>query len=350
MTAPLPIEFHAGRNVRAHVAREGFRLADFPTLLGAAGGPKWLVLHGIDRVLAPRVRSAAAASGRPVDLIGSSIGAWRFAAWMQHHPEAALDRLLESYTAPDPFTGTPPDFDALFRRYVDDLLGESGEAEILDCAVARLHAVVAFFPESLWPADLRLGLAALRNALGRRLQLAGSPQRLLCSTAPLPEAVGARWPHHAVAADGGRLRSALHATAAVPGMIRPVPGFDPARGDGVAVDGGIVDYHFDGSQNGAGFVLYPHFYPHLTPGWFDKPFRGRRIAAADVDDLLLICPSPAWVATLPGRKIPDRTDPRRLGPSACHTVWCDVAASARQLGDALDEVLERDGVPEAIGA
>ncbi len=41
---------------------------------------------------------------------------------------------------------------------------------------------------------------------------------------------------------------------------------------GVFRDGGILDYHLDipflPHENG--FVLYPHFYEHITPGWFDK--------------------------------------------------------------------------------
>ncbi|HSG90454.1 MAG TPA: hypothetical protein VLA56_14660, partial [Pseudomonadales bacterium] len=316
MAKPLPIEFHAGRNVRAHVAREGFDLADFPTLLGAAGGPKWLVLYGLDRVLAPRVKAAARAASRPVDLIGASIGAWRFAAWLQDDPAAALDRLFDAYTDPRFFDGSVADFDgigfdgigfdALFRHYIDALLGAHGSDELFACDVARLHMVVSLFPESIWPVALRLGLAALRNGFGRDRFLRSSPRRVLCSTAPLPDSIGRAWPHASLELTRARLVDALRATAAVPGMIAPVAGLDPRGGGGRAIDGGIVDYHFDGTQAGAGFVLYPHFYATLTPGWFDKPFRRRRIAATSVDDLLLICPSPAFVASLPGGKVPDR--------------------------------------------
>lgn len=56
-----PLIIHAGRAVRERILRDGFRYDDFDVVLGAAGGPKWLVLYGLDAVLAP----ALAASPRP---------------------------------------------------------------------------------------------------------------------------------------------------------------------------------------------------------------------------------------------------------------------------------------------
>lgn len=358
MRAPLPIEFHAGRNVRAHLAREGFRLDDFPTLLGAAGGPKWLALHGLDRVLAPRVRRAFGAHA-PVDLIGSSIGAWRFAAWLQDDPAAALDRLFDAYTDPALFAGAIPTFDGLFAHYLDALMdGDAGTGQVLACAEARLHMVVSLFPAPALPLPARLGvlprlgLMALRNALpgdrNRRSFLTGSPKRLVCSTRAPDPRLGHGWPHRNMTLDAHSLRPALMATAAVPGMISPVPGLDPERRGGLGIDGGLVDYHFDGRQGGGRFLLYPHFRSTLTPGWFDKPLRSRRIAARDVDDLLLICPSAAFVAGLPGGKVPDRGDPRRLGPLACRKAWRAAGEAALALGDALAEVLDAERVPELV--
>ena len=110
MAHASPLRLIAGRRVALHIRREGFRLADFPTLLGAAGGPKWLVLHGLDRVLAPRL----VAAGPRFQLIGASIGSWRFAAYAQDDPAAALDRLLRSYTDFDAFAEGPVDMDAVF--------------------------------------------------------------------------------------------------------------------------------------------------------------------------------------------------------------------------------------------
>ena len=131
----------------------------------------------------------------------------------------------------------------------------------------------------------------------------------------------------------------------LPGMIAPIRDLDP---NVRAIDGGIVDYHFDGSQCAGRFTLYPHFRDTLTPGWFDKPWRSRHLPAADVDDLLVICPSPAFVAQLPGGRIPDRDDPRRYPAEQCAKNWHLAGLMSRRLGEALEEVLEQDRIPELL--
>ena len=75
MSAALTIR--AGRVALAHLRERGWDPDAFSTLLGASGGPKWLVLSQIDRVLAgqfiaprrsplPHKTAAATAQARPV--------------------------------------------------------------------------------------------------------------------------------------------------------------------------------------------------------------------------------------------------------------------------------------------
>ena len=52
----------------------------------------------------------------------------------------------------------------------------------------------------------------------------------------------------------------------------------PGRPGEVHWDGGVLDYHLDldfGPTDG--LILYPHFYDHIVPGWFDKALRWRRV-------------------------------------------------------------------------
>lgn len=341
MSGEAPLRFLAGRRVAAHLRREGFRLQDFPTLLGAAGGPKWLVLHGLDRVLAPRLATA----GPRFDLIGASIGAWRFAAYAQQDAAAALDRLLASYTRFDVFQQGPIDMNQVFEGYCRDLLGERGAEEVMASPHAALHVVVAWLRGRWLPPLAGLGLAAGVNAFGRRLLLRHGPKRLLLSTAE--RAPNEAWRAQQVLLQANRLADALRASGAIPGLVRPVAGLVPGE-QGVGVDGGIIDYHFDAALASEHFVLYPHFYPHLVPGWFDKPFRRRRIDPRAVENLLVIAPSEAFVAGLPGGKLPDRNDPRRLGLPACQQVWMEVAAASQRLGDCLEEALTTERVPDLL--
>lgn len=340
-TAALPLRFIAGRRVAEHIRREGFRLTDFPTLLGAAGGPKWLVLHGLDRVLAPKL----ALAGPRFELIGASIGSWRFAAYAQQDPAAALDRLLESYTRFDVFQQGPIDMDAVFDGYCRDLLGASGVEEVLASPHAALHVVVAWLRRRWLPPLAGLGFAASVNAFGRRAMLRLGPERVLFSTSE--RAGNPAFKARQVMLTAANLAAALRASGAIPGFVSPVADLVPGE-RGVGVDGGIIDYHFDGALAAEDFVLYPHFYPHLVPGWFDKPFRRRRIDPTAVDNLLVLAPSADFVARLPGAKLPDRNDPRRLGLEACRDVWCQVADASRQLGDAFGEAFESNRIPQLI--
>lgn len=62
-------------------------------------------------------------------------------------------------------------------------------------------------------------------------------------------------------------------------------------------------------------MLYPHFVPHVTPGWLDKylPWRVRARKHAWLANVILIAPSRAMLARLPNGKLPDRSDFYRYG-------------------------------------
>jgi len=55
-------------------------------------------------------------------------------------------------------------------------------------------------------------------------------------------------------------------------------------------------------------VLYPHFSDHIVPGWLDKSMPWRRANDAAMDNMILVSPSAAFVASLPNGKLPDRKD------------------------------------------
>jgi hypothetical protein len=100
-----PITIRLGARARQCIATEGLQAADIAIVPAAAGGPKGLILHGIDKWLfgewfptAPRQRK----------LIGASIGSWRMAAAAFHDPVAAHKRLAYHYshqTYPDKVDG-----------------------------------------------------------------------------------------------------------------------------------------------------------------------------------------------------------------------------------------------------
>ena len=117
-----------------------------------------------------------------------------------------------------------------------------------------------------------------------------------------------------VALEERNSEEALLASGSIPLVCEPVrsPGGAP-RGD--YWDGGLIDYHLllpfpamlsrdaRADTSGASLVLYPHFVPHVTPGWLDKhlPWRARPRAHRWPERTVLIAPSRALLDRLPNR-------------------------------------------------
>jgi len=118
----------------------------------------------------------------------------------------------------------------------------------------------------------------------------------------------------------------------------------PWRPPGAYWDGGITDYHLHLPYDPAlGLVLYPHFQRQVVPGWLDKSLKWRHRATPFLDHTVVLAPNPAWVATLPNGKLPDRTDFTRYGQDlpARMKVWQAAVSAAQQLADEWAEWLER---------
>ena len=88
------ISVFMGQRAAATIGESGWRSAPFTTLIGASGGPKWLILSELDQVLG---RELLSCHRSPVTLLGSSIGTWRHACLSQPDPAAAIKRLQRAY-------------------------------------------------------------------------------------------------------------------------------------------------------------------------------------------------------------------------------------------------------------
>jgi hypothetical protein len=114
-------------------------------------------------------------------------------------------------------------------------------------------------------------------------------------------------------------------------------------------DGGMTDYHFEPAFPGTeGLVLYPHFYPHMAPGWFDKPLAWRRSSVARWPRLLVLCPSREFIAGLPRGQIPDRRDFHRLPTDQRQRIWRQVANASMRLADDFLALTEGLGLEAAL--
>ncbi len=339
-----PLRWSLGPKAKHHIQQNGFSADDIGLMIGASGGPKWLVLAGLDRAL---FGAFMPSRQKPLVTLASSIGTWRFACMAQKQPLVALDRFLEAYLAQSyPDKVTVQDVSRVLDEVLGHLLGETGAEEILSHPVYRNHIVTIRSGGTL-RSDHKLALAAglsatfLANLMGRarlgmlceRAVFGDSREQMLQFSDPLPT-------RH-IALSTTNMELALRASGAVPLVLAGVSNI-PGAPAGVYRDGGITDYHFDQSVSpGDGLVFYPHFYDHCVPGWFDKGLKGRHLSAQHWDSLVMVSPSSEFVGKLPGGKIPDRKDFFSMDNAQRLALWQKTVAESERLGDAFLEAVEK---------
>ncbi len=342
---PSSLVVRAGPAALAVLRTRGLSLDDIEIVAGASGGAKWLVLGGIDRWLFGEFLQQP--RNRPLHLIGSSIGSWRMACLAQRDPVAALARGHDGYIEGQGYSPrpSPGEVSAILSRILDDLLGPTGVEEILAHPTFRVHVLTAE-GRGLAASDRRLALAtslgfsAAANLVARKTLALHFRRCVFHSSGDVtPFAHLDDLPTRHESLTRANLRNALLASGSIPLLMDGVriPGIP-----GVYWDGGVLDYHLDMDlSDGPGLVLYPHFYDHIVPGWFDKSLPWRRAGATNFTHTVLIAPSPSWVRSLPGGKIPDRRDFYDLSHAQRITRWRAVLDASAQLGEELRSLVVR---------
>ena len=344
--------FRAGPGAYAEVRKHGFSPELIGTLAGASGGAKWLVLSQLDRVV---LKTIVPNLKGPVHLIGSSIGAWRFACYAQRNPLSAIQRFEEAYLE-QTYTAKPSrhEITAKSREILGRVIGDDGVADILSHPVFRTHVMTVrsrLATSSEHPLLLGAGLfaAATANFASRRLLGAFFERALFFDERELPPFYAPKgFPLKRIPISAANLEDAIVATGSIPLVlsgVRDIAGAPP----GVYRDGGVIDYHLDLPQSEPQRLsLYLHFIDRIVPGWFDKRLHWRRPESSNVDRTVLISPSPEFVVRLPNRKIPDRKDFVNYSSDERIQAWRGVVAACTELADELFEVLERDLLAERL--
>ena len=352
MSSPA-LTFRAGPAAFALVRERGLRAEDVDVIPAASGGAKWLALAGLDRFLFSTFLQSP--RSRPLHLIGSSIGSWRMACLAQRDPAAALERGHHAYIHDQRYTRNPRprEVTAVLTRALDTLLGPTGVEEILAHPWARLH-VITSEGRGLAASDRRpllwaaLALSMSGNLVSRRML---SLQWRRCifhnsgSASPFTELRDLPTTHVALTREN--LRAALLASGSIPLLVDGVR--IPPHANRMHWDGGVLDYHLDLDFGpGTGLVLYPHFYAHVVPGWFDKRLPLRHGRGRNFERALLIAPSDDFVATLHDGRIPDRRDFVNFTDAERIRRWERAAALSERLGDELRELLATGRVADRL--
>lgn len=350
------LSFLAGPKAMQHLRREGMRPEAFKVVAGAAGGPKWLVLSQVDRIIFGEFFKERR---EPLFLLGSSIGAWRFAAVSQPRPLESISRFEDAYIA-QTYHAKPSPAEVSERSYevLDSFLPATALRAVLQHPSQRLSLLAV---RSRWAtiSDRRLSLAL--GLAGAGLSNMVSPkslslffERTLFSDprTPPPFAKAAAFRAQGVDLSPKNLRHALMASGSIPLVMSGVSGIDGAR-PGVYRDGGIIDYHLNIPflpEEENGLVLFPHFENRLIPGWFDKKLPWRKPHRDRMSSVLVIAPSPEFIARLPFQKIPDRTDFYRFQGRDAERVryWKKVIAECQRLADELHEVISKGTIADHL--
>ena len=340
------LTLRAGPRALQRIQSEGLRPEMISHIPAAAGGPKWLVLGRLDRVVFGDWLHKAPA---PILGIGASAGAWRLACAAQADVSAAFDRFEQAYVEQH-YASRPSaaEVSEQGRRILRALLGDNGVEEILNSDRIRLNAVAARCLGLAAHANTRLeaaGLAGavLANTLSRRA-LARYFERVLFHAPDSPlslQADGFRT-HH-VPLNAINAFDALTATASIPRVMERVAKIEGAP-PGPYTDGGLIDYQMDlPLPPGDGVVLLPHFSRKVVPGWLDKFVPWRR--ARYLDNTLLIHPSDVFVSKLPGGRIPDRNDFLRHEDDDQTRLrnWRQAIAESQALADEFSDLIATDG-------
>lgn len=347
--------FLAGSRALRAIREQGLAPDHVKVVAGAAGGPKWLILSHLDRLL---FGSWFRERRQPLYLLGSSIGSWRFAADSCADPVAAINRMEDAYIHQAyARTPTPREISVKSLAIIHHALGEVGPREVLGHPVNRL-SLVAVQSRHILACEQRLllalGLAAAitANTLDRRSLGLFFRQTLFSDPRARPPFYEQnRWPQANSALTPKNLNHALLASGSIPYLmqgVRNIPGAPP----GVYRDGGAVDYHLDipFGLNGRNIVLFPHFSGRIVPGWFDKHLPWRRPSADNLADVLLVAPSARFVSRLPDGKITDRNDFYRYAgdDQARFACWQQVADAGEILADDFIDAVESGNIRNRV--
>ncbi|ROO29523.1 hypothetical protein SAOR_03480 [Salinisphaera orenii MK-B5] len=341
------LTLRAGPAARRALAEGGLTPDRIGAMAGAAGGPKWLILSALDRYI---FGDWLARADQPVALVGSSIGAWRFAAACHpSDPAGAIADLERGYVEQRYSDGAGRDeITATVRGILEAFFTPAVRDGVLQHPRYALHAITVRsrgFTASERRGTLAAasGLGALANAVSRRTLGAFFERVVFARDGAALAAAGDGLPTRTVALSSANARDAVYASGNIPLLMRGV--VDPAGAPpGVYRDGGIVDYHIDqpllAPGGDAPLVLMPHFDTRLVPGWFDKSLAWRRPRLAT--NTLLIGPGPGLRARLVDGRVPDRRDFHRYAGNDAGRLraWRTAIDAGRIMRDAFVDLVE----------
>ena len=272
-TAPNLV-VRAGPRAREILREEGLNPERIKVLAGASGGPKWLVLSGMDLVLARLLKTRRS----EILGIGSSIGSWRLAALAQKESENAVLTFEDHYIR-QAYDGRPTarEVTSASRAIQDAYISRNAVAHMISHPFMGLAflAVRSRWPgasDGRLPQTVHLLGAYAANSINRSWLRFFFERTLFHTISSAREILGNDpFPPTAVRLTENNFRDAVLASGSIPLVmegIRDIPGAP----SGSYVDGGLIDYHVYVPLTVGVFelVFMPLVLDLITPGCLDK--------------------------------------------------------------------------------
>ncbi len=383
------LNIQAGQRAIAHIRQHGLRPEDITMLPGAAGGPKGLGLAKLDEWLfADWLPEGFSKRDSPIDLVGASIGAWRFASvcrgaidgkFSADKTRDTLSIFANAYTTQYyPRKVSAAYISQCARELIDNLfVGHIND--VLTHPYYRLH-VLAVRGKGILAHEARgrthagYALAAMANAMGRQhlrhfldrtwfyannetpllTDITGNKNlEMPANSHVLPFANNQKFdPFHTEYAQltTQNFGDALIASGSIPMILEGVKKIAGAS-EGTYWDGGIIDYHLHlPYAQREGLVLYPHFTNKIIPGWLDKMLPWRKARGEWLDNVVLISPTREYLDRLPMKKLPDRNDFMRYvdDNEARLNYWRFAMAESARLRDELAQLITSGEVADRL--
>ncbi|OIP90731.1 MAG: hypothetical protein AUK24_03965 [Syntrophaceae bacterium CG2_30_49_12] len=349
------IHIKAGKRVYRIIQDGGFHLDHVTTYVGPAVGPRWLIASGFDLTL---LQNDVLGRKKPVLLVGSSSGAWRFAAWLQPEPEKSYRALLEAYIA---LTFKRKDKPATLLQSLSDVVNTYLEEDALPFALAKKKYRLAIITcrarhlvasEIKWVQRLGLGICFVMNALNRSF-LYSFAERIVFYNGPKPPSFCLHddFRGQYIPLSETNFKHVVLASGAIPLVVAGVRDIYGAP-RGVYRDGGLTDYHLGHNYTAKDdeITLFFHHQERIIPGWLDKRLTYRQPAADILENVLMVYPSREFILKLPGGKIPDRDDFKIFldDPAQRKRNWRQVVEQSAPLGEQFLDLVESKKIKHVV--
>ena len=307
------LRIKAGKKVYEIIKDGGFNFDAVSAYYGAAVGPRWLVASGFDLTL---LTQNLLGRSRSVHLIGSSAGAWRFAAWMQPQAADCYRKFIHAYitvgyTRKDTPATILEKFSHIMNAYIDDdalPFALANKRYRLSVITARARGLVA--SETYLLQKSALAACYVLNFFSRN-NLYHFADRVVFydGSKPPPFCFQPQFRGKYVRINESNFKYAVMASGAIPLIVAGVKNiFGAPRG--VYRDGGLIDYHlthqFAAKENE--LVLFFHHQERIIPGWLDKKNKRRIPDDQTLNNVVMVLPSQSFIDRLPSGKVPDRDD------------------------------------------